>query len=250
MYRTGKTKTLKSGDWQPDFNCEEPSDEEVYEVMLSLAQRLKLARRRHPVSFKFEGIKGERRKLKRNPEKKRAYATKYQLENWKWEWAIYKHLKAERLEIFCEEYSYGDGWEDPQTGKYQEWKEYQPEHLKATTKMFDWLREAHGATPKPSEPNKPSWQKERRSLCLGKNTIATYEKHPAKNQTRVLEAFEEEDWAECIDSPISGSNDKKKLRDTIRSLNKKQNVLGFRADGTGEKICWSLNSETGLSGDV
>ena len=59
----------------------------------------------------------------------------------------------------------------------------------------------------------------------------------------MLTAFEEEHWPRRIDDPlrpIEGQDSKQRLRDTIRTLNAKQeNVLiRFHSDGTGEHVIW------------
>ena len=59
----------------------------------------------------------------------------------------------------------------------------------------------------------------------------------------MLAAFEEEGWPPRIDDPlppVKGVDPKQRLRDTIRTLNAKQEnpLIRFRAAGTGEHVIW------------
>lgn len=75
-------------------------------------------------------------------------------------------------------------------------------------------------------------------------------KHPSPNQEAVLLAFEEDGWPRRIDDPLPPHPDcppKKRLLDTIKSLNRHQRspLLHFSGDGTGEGICWEPLSTQG-----
>jgi len=68
-------------------------------------------------------------------------------------------------------------------------------------------------------------------------------------QEVILMAFEEEHWPPRIDDPLPVHPDlipKRRLHDTIKSLNRNQKtcLIRFRGDGTGEGIRWELISAT------
>ncbi len=70
-------------------------------------------------------------------------------------------------------------------------------------------------------------------------------KVPAANQERILAAFEEEGWPIRIDDPLppnSEQDSKRRLHDTINSLNRnqKQNLIRFVGDGSGQGVRWEL----------
>jgi len=98
-------------------------------------------------------------------------------------------------------------------------------------------------------PPRPKWDRDRQELRLGRVVIKQY-KVPAANQERVLAAFEEEGWPIHIDDPLppAGEQDpKRRLHDTINSLNRNQkhDLLRFLGDGSGQGIRWKLASENG-----
>jgi hypothetical protein len=73
-------------------------------------------------------------------------------------------------------------------------------------------------------------------------------KAPAANQETILAAFEEEEWPPRIDDPLPPSPDlepKRRLHDTINSLNRnqKKQLLRFFGDGSGMGIRWELVNE-------
>jgi hypothetical protein len=91
---------------------------------------------------------------------------------------------------------------------------------------------------------KPTWDRERQELRLGNLVIKQF-KVPAPNQERILAAFQEEDWPTRIDDPLPPATDqdsKRRLHDTINSLNRnqKQPLIHFLGDGTGQGIRWEL----------
>ena len=68
-------------------------------------------------------------------------------------------------------------------------------------------------------------------------------KVPANNQHRVLTAFEEEGWPERVDDPLpprDGVDPKRRLHDTINSLNRHQRnaLIRFFGNGTGDGVLW------------
>jgi hypothetical protein len=90
----------------------------------------------------------------------------------------------------------------------------------------------------------PRWDRASRTFYLGEKAIRKYQRHPAKNNMAILDAFEEEGWPGSIDDPLpprSGIDPKKRLRDAVRSLNDKQRDLRFSCDGTGERIRWNVS---------
>jgi hypothetical protein len=96
-----------------------------------------------------------------------------------------------------------------------------------------------------SEP-KPTWDRDRQQLRLGKAIVKQF-KVPAASQEAVLAAFQEEDWPERIDNPLSHKSDqdpKCRLRDTINSLNRNQKrpLVRFRCDRSGQGVCWEFTS--------
>ena len=95
-----------------------------------------------------------------------------------------------------------------------------------------------------SELGVPCWNKERRELCLDGITIKRF-KWAAANQEAILAAFEEEGWPHRIDDPISPQpeqDSKRRLSDTIKYLNRKQQneLIRFHGDGSGEGVVWEM----------
>jgi hypothetical protein len=91
---------------------------------------------------------------------------------------------------------------------------------------------------------KPEWDSQRQELRIGDAVVKQF-KVPAANQERILAAFEEEGWPVRIDDPLppnSEQNPKRRLHDTINSLNRNQklNLLRFTGDGSGQGVRWEL----------
>jgi hypothetical protein len=82
---------------------------------------------------------------------------------------------------------------------------------------------------------KPRWVKAERKLWYGSTLCAKY-CSLAKRQMKILDVFEEDQWAERIDDPL----DEGLLPDTIKGLQRKRKgkPILFERDGTGEGICW------------
>lgn len=96
---------------------------------------------------------------------------------------------------------------------------------------------------------KPSWDPDRRLLCLD-DTIVKQFRWPAANQEAILAAFDEEDWCPRIDDPLPPQpeqDSKRRLSDTIKCLNRKQanHLIHFRGDGTGEGVLWERVAANG-----
>jgi hypothetical protein len=101
-----------------------------------------------------------------------------------------------------------------------------------------------------SEP-KPTWDRDRQQLRLG-NVIVKQFKVPAANQEAVLAAFQEEGWPVRVDDPLSPKSDqdpKRRLHDTINSLNRNQKrpLIRFLGDGSGEGVRWEFVSSNAES---
>ena len=88
---------------------------------------------------------------------------------------------------------------------------------------------------------RPHWDRRHRVLTLGPVTIKKF-RHPARNQERLLNAFEEHGWPEQIDDPgprpesLTGV----RLNDTIRQLNRHQQtpLLRFGSNGKANGVRW------------
>jgi hypothetical protein len=96
----------------------------------------------------------------------------------------------------------------------------------------------------PAQTLVPVWDAERHQLRVEATIVKEY-KLPSPNQETILAAFEEEDWPPRIDDPLPVHPDldpKRRLHDTIKSLNRNQRsqLLRFMGDGTGEGIRWEL----------
>ena len=101
---------------------------------------------------------------------------------------------------------------------------------------------AASKTPADPPPARPEWDKDRRLLRFGPRVVKQF-KVPAPNQEVVLVSFQEEGWAVRIDDPLpmaAAIDPKRRLHDTINSLNRNQRVplLRFFGDGSGESVCW------------
>jgi hypothetical protein len=95
----------------------------------------------------------------------------------------------------------------------------------------------------------PHWDSECHEFRIGDEVVKAF-KLPSPNQETILAAFEEEGWPQRIDDPLTPSpsiHPKRRLHDTIKSLNRNQRIrrIRFMGDGTGEGIRWTL-IESGL----
>ena len=61
----------------------------------------------------------------------------------------------------------------------------------------------------------------------------------AKNLVAILDAFQECSWDDHLDDPIT-AGDGKRLRETLKVLNRGLTRIRFHMDGTGEGIRWCL----------
>jgi len=90
----------------------------------------------------------------------------------------------------------------------------------------------------------PVWDRDRRELRLGGELVKVF-KLPSPMQETILMAFEEEHWPPRIDDPLPTHPEmlpKRRLHDTIKSLNRNQKnaLVRFMGDGTGEGVRWEL----------
>lgn len=89
----------------------------------------------------------------------------------------------------------------------------------------------------------PSWDRVRRELRWGDVMVKQF-KVPSPNQETILGVFEEEHWPPRIDDPLSPKlelDPKRRLHDTINTLNRNQKnaLLRFFGDGSGQGIRWT-----------
>ena len=99
-----------------------------------------------------------------------------------------------------------------------------------------------GGTVEPSP--LPHWDGETRELRLDGQIVKQF-KWQAVNQEIVLGAFQEDGWPPVIDDPIPPKPEqdtKRRLQDTIKSLNRNQAhpVIKFHGNGSGEGIRWEI----------
>jgi hypothetical protein len=97
----------------------------------------------------------------------------------------------------------------------------------------------------------PHWDAEIRELRWNGQLVKRF-KWQAANQEIVLTAFEEDGWPARIDDPLpphAEQDSKRRLSDTIKCLNRKQQheLIRFRGDGTGEGIAWEFVPTNGTS---
>lgn len=90
----------------------------------------------------------------------------------------------------------------------------------------------------------PVWDPNRRQLRVDHLIVKEF-KVPAANQELILAGFQELGWPVAIDDPLPpriGLDRKRRLHDTINSLNRNQRhpLLKFRGKGDGLGVCWEL----------
>jgi hypothetical protein len=90
----------------------------------------------------------------------------------------------------------------------------------------------------------PIWDQERRELRINGVVVKSF-KLPSPNQEAILTALAEENWPARIDDPLPPHielDPKRRLHDTIKSLNRNQKsrLIRFAGDGTGEGVLWKL----------
>jgi hypothetical protein len=97
----------------------------------------------------------------------------------------------------------------------------------------------------------PTWDRERQELRVGALVVKRF-RVPALSQETVLAAFEEEAWPPRIDDPLPPRSDqspKRRLQETIKSLNRNQKhpLIRFLGDGSAQGILWQYCDEVGSS---
>ena len=100
----------------------------------------------------------------------------------------------------------------------------------------------------------PQWDRDRQILRIGQVVVKQF-KVPAANQETVLAAFEEEAWPPRIDDPLPPHREqspKRRLQETIKSLNRnqKQLLIRFIGDGSGTGVRWEFCGSTALASHV
>jgi hypothetical protein len=90
----------------------------------------------------------------------------------------------------------------------------------------------------------PTWDSDRQQLRVGRIIVKEF-KVPAANQEAILAAFQEEGWCPRIDDPLApklNQDSKRRLHDTINSLNRNQKhaLIRFLGDGKGEGVRWNF----------
>lgn len=93
-----------------------------------------------------------------------------------------------------------------------------------------------------TESRVPQWNGCLHELWFAEKLIKRY-RLPAPNQETILSAFQEEGWPPRIDDPLRPHPEqdaKRRLHDTIKSLNRHQHspLLHFLGDGTGTGVRW------------
>ena len=94
----------------------------------------------------------------------------------------------------------------------------------------------------------PQWDRDRQELRVG-GVIVKQFKVPARNQELILATFQEEGWPVRIDDPLPqhpGVDSKRRLHDTVNSLNRshKTRLMRFMGDGRGLGVRWTLVQPT------
>lgn len=101
-----------------------------------------------------------------------------------------------------------------------------------------YARRPNGQEPKDA----PHWDGQRHQFRVGGALIKEFKVH-SPNQETVLAAFQEEGWPPRIDDPLPPHPEidpKRRLHDTIKSLNRNQKsrLIQFMGDGSGEAVRW------------
>lgn len=99
----------------------------------------------------------------------------------------------------------------------------------------------------PTELVTPKWDRDRQELRVGSKVVKRF-RVPAASQEAILAAFEEESWPPRIDDPLPPRSDqspKRRLQETIKSLNRNQrhSLIRFSGDGNAQGVLWELVGE-------
>ncbi len=101
----------------------------------------------------------------------------------------------------------------------------------------------------PAEFVTPKWDRDRQELRVGVQVVKRF-RVPAASQEAILAAFEEEAWPPRIDDPLpprSEQSPKRRLQETIKSLNRNQrhSLIRFSGDGNAQGVLWELIGPSG-----
>ncbi len=122
-------------------------------------------------------------------------------------------------------------------------------HARAPTEIQpDAVRLVSPAPGEPAINRQPVWDAQRHELRVADVIVKRF-RWPAANQETVLAAFEEEHWSARIDDPLPPKADqdpKRRLHDTIKCLNRRQEqpLMRFKGDGSGEGVLWEFTDES------
>jgi hypothetical protein len=109
-----------------------------------------------------------------------------------------------------------------------------------------YARRPNGQKPKAT----PHWDGDRHQFRVNGVLVKEFKVH-SPNQETVLAAFQEEGWPPRIDDPLpphAEIDPKRRLHDTIKSLNRNQKnrLIQFMGDGSGEAVRWEpINAARG-----
>jgi hypothetical protein len=97
---------------------------------------------------------------------------------------------------------------------------------------------------------RPCWDCVRRLLSYD-GCVVKHFRVRAANQEKILTVFQEDNWIARIDDPLSPTQEqdvKRRLNETIRSLNRRHenHLIRFRGDGTGQGVLWEPLSTAGM----
>jgi hypothetical protein len=86
----------------------------------------------------------------------------------------------------------------------------------------------------------PQWNAERGELTYPGQVVRRVRllKSPS-NVQMLLDVFQEEDWPDAIDNPLSGPSACDQLSEAVRQLNEGLTSIRFRSIKDGERCCWS-----------
>jgi hypothetical protein len=90
--------------------------------------------------------------------------------------------------------------------------------------------------------NRPHWDAYRHELRSNGFIVKQF-KVPSANQETILAAFEEDSWPPCVDDPLPPQPEqdpRRRLHDTIKSLNRNQKhrLIRFMGNGSGQGVRW------------
>jgi hypothetical protein len=114
--------------------------------------------------------------------------------------------------------------------------EHRPTTFRADATLLSIAPQAEFVTPK--------WDRDRQELRVGNQVVKRF-RVPAASQEAILAAFEEEAWPPRIDDPLpprSEQSPKRRLQETIKSLNRNQRhtLIRFSGDGNAQGVLWEL----------